>query len=576
MKKLLGILVSVFLFAGMFFAVLPAFSFSPFASADDTARAYYVSSESGNDENDGSLENPFRSLAMISQTYLNPNDTVYLKRGEVFAGSVMLHGMGTSEAPITLTAYGHGDRPYIKGTRDDESSAIKIGAGSQGFRIIGIEMGGTKYGITIMANDSIANDYYYIEDCYIHDCFDTRSGYAWATWFYWGKGIAVLGPNGDYYNDPNEPGEHREPKIANVSRLTVTNCIFLNNDSDFIPAGVFLTDVLFYGCTLMRSHYNSLYQTMGTNFDIINCVWRDAGTAHFEAGVTCVLAGGLTGGPDTNTVFGNEFGFTRDSGGADGCAYDFEFSTDGITFSDNFVHNSFGEAVLMMKEAVCHDIKIADNIFYRNLVGTDMHNSEVGLYGKGTGVVVGNIYEYRKGREFVNYVRPRGIVTIFKEMEGNKSGFLVADNVQKNLSALMLTPPIFAFNAGGEAMAEGGATASYLTLLGPVGAHLYYTTDGSVPTKDSTRYLGEAIVVHKTTVINVKAFRDGYMESYTETIILSPDGVVALPELPEMQARGGIFPLRYLAIGLAVFVVFGTLAVVLMIRLFRKKKGTVA
>lgn len=51
-----------------------------------------------------------------------------------------------------------------------------------------------------------------------------------------------------------------------------------------------------------------------------------------------------------------------------------------------------------------------------------------------------------------------------------------------------------------------------VTLRGPDGAEIYYTLDGSLPTRDSLRYTGP-IPLDEPKKIRAKAFRDGYLES---------------------------------------------------------------
>ncbi len=78
------------------------------------SRIYYVSSVKGREENDGSLERPFASLAAVNQLTLVPGDQVLLERGSVFQGQYLhLSACGTKEAPIQIGAYGEGSLPRI-------------------------------------------------------------------------------------------------------------------------------------------------------------------------------------------------------------------------------------------------------------------------------------------------------------------------------------------------------------------------------------------------------------------------------------------------------------------------------
>jgi len=495
MKKCLSCLLSaLFLFGA--FLLLPAF-------AEASGTDYYVSTL-GNDGNPGTQEAPWRSLAKISETTFGAGDAIHLKRGEVFEGTVTLHGDG-SNGSITLTAYGNGERPYIKGPRDNASSCVTLAPDAQGWKLSGLEIGSSFNGINLQIGGAAGNDGYFIEDCYIHDCNNAPSTLPF------GHGIILKGVNAG----KNE-----------ASNITVKNCIFKGNDREFFPDnltnGIFLTNVLIDGCTITGSGYNSVYHTCATNFDIINSLWLDNGGGSIPVGNTCIISGELTGGKDCNMVSGNEFGFMKDPGGADGSAYDFEIDTDGISFVNNFVHNCYGQAVMIMPNAVCKDIRIEDNIFSKNLTETTRHKGELALYGGGTGTVANNVFQLR----FTNLFR------LPKMIDGDAKGLEIRGNCCKQTQRMTETPKC-----------TFDETANTATLSGAKDAALYYTTDGSVPTKESKLYAGETIPVTQTTVLNCKAFADGELPSISCSKLLTP-GSAATDITPQ---RDTIFGTNYLS-----------------------------
>lgn len=71
--------------------------------------AYYFSNQ-GNDDNKGSLESPFSTLAKISSLLLLPGDTIYLLAGQVFNGSIFVDSTttGNNRSDIVITSYGNG------------------------------------------------------------------------------------------------------------------------------------------------------------------------------------------------------------------------------------------------------------------------------------------------------------------------------------------------------------------------------------------------------------------------------------------------------------------------------------
>lgn len=77
---------------------------------------YYVST-TGNDAHEGTApEVPFATLGKAG-AMLKPGDTLRLRRGEVFTGSLKLTVAGTADAPVTVATYGEGPKPILTGFR---------------------------------------------------------------------------------------------------------------------------------------------------------------------------------------------------------------------------------------------------------------------------------------------------------------------------------------------------------------------------------------------------------------------------------------------------------------------------
>jgi len=86
---------------------------SPVAWATD----YYLDSESGSDGAAGtSPGEAWASLDQLAKVTLQPGDRVLLRRGASFRGRLRISGSGTAEAPITVGAWGEGNKPEILGT----------------------------------------------------------------------------------------------------------------------------------------------------------------------------------------------------------------------------------------------------------------------------------------------------------------------------------------------------------------------------------------------------------------------------------------------------------------------------
>jgi len=85
------------------------------------ATTYYVSSTSGNDNNDGqSPRSPWEHLSKIflkaySKDGFRPGDSILLKRGDRWDGQIRLQANGTDQRPVTIGAYGRGPKPLLYG-----------------------------------------------------------------------------------------------------------------------------------------------------------------------------------------------------------------------------------------------------------------------------------------------------------------------------------------------------------------------------------------------------------------------------------------------------------------------------
>ncbi|MBG0829931.1 right-handed parallel beta-helix repeat-containing protein [Planomonospora sp. ID67723] len=90
--------------------------FVPAPAAAAAGTTYYVDSQRGNDSAAGtSAATAWQSLEAVNGTELKPGDTVRLKRGGSWKGTLTLSGKGTAASRITVEAYGEGAFPKISG-----------------------------------------------------------------------------------------------------------------------------------------------------------------------------------------------------------------------------------------------------------------------------------------------------------------------------------------------------------------------------------------------------------------------------------------------------------------------------
>src|SRR5690349_16930588 len=85
-------------------------------SGTATATTYYVSSSAGSDLNSGtSSATPWKTLAKANAQSLQPGDSVFLRRGDVWNEGLAPSASGTQASPITFDAYGTGAPPTLTG-----------------------------------------------------------------------------------------------------------------------------------------------------------------------------------------------------------------------------------------------------------------------------------------------------------------------------------------------------------------------------------------------------------------------------------------------------------------------------
>lgn len=81
-----------------------------FSCTQQQGKAYYFS-HSGDDDNDGSISAPFKSVDKLNALQLHPGDTVFFAAGQTFNGSVFLDSSdsGLEKQPVVITSFGAGN-----------------------------------------------------------------------------------------------------------------------------------------------------------------------------------------------------------------------------------------------------------------------------------------------------------------------------------------------------------------------------------------------------------------------------------------------------------------------------------
>jgi hypothetical protein len=98
--------------------ILILISIPSFHSRDGFVNAqtnYYISSSTGSDLNTGTINNPWATPFKIHSITLQPGDSVFFKRGDVWEGNFEGTFAGNAEHPIYIGAYGIGELPVLLG-----------------------------------------------------------------------------------------------------------------------------------------------------------------------------------------------------------------------------------------------------------------------------------------------------------------------------------------------------------------------------------------------------------------------------------------------------------------------------
>ncbi len=468
------------------------FSILTLAAQTAYATTYYASNSSGNDQYDGlspkwnGSHGPWKTLAKASQTTYQPGDQLLLKCGDAWNETLTLQGGGTARNPVTIGSYGSGDLPYIHRTLGGNDDCITVINGA-GYRFRDLELGDALNGVHIRLDEPGRKyfDFYHFNGCFIHDIENPTFPSVPGPW-----GWALLWDGSGVPRD-----------------ISVKHCIGLRTQGFFCNS--VRGRVLFDGDTISHGSLNQVCQTYSTGFDIVNCVYTyNYPWLYDKWGTTQVMAGILKGAPGIrNIVENNEFGWPGDyPGSPDGCGYDFEVSTGDVTFRNNFVHDSYGEAVLFMGDRVQQNLIFDNNIFKDNTRFSPRWPCTVSLPVSvtGSGIFSHNVFYLWPGKTaFGSIDQPKGKVL-------RPTSFTYLDNNKHPVKPFVAMPMVkrIEYRAG---------ERIYTLDCKTKGVTIRYTTDASLPTQNSPIYR-KPIVMRRTGELNAKAFKNGYYPSYVNSI----------------------------------------------------------
>ncbi|MAT47875.1 MAG: hypothetical protein CMO35_10675 [Verrucomicrobiaceae bacterium] len=312
-----------------------------------TARTFYVSNSEGNDSLDGSAaaihneSGPWKTLSRASVEYI-PGDTILLKRGDTWDEEFHPRGSGTPAQPITISAYGEGNRPVID-RQDFRKDLAGIRLRDQGgFKITGIEFNRCLTGIYADYSDGApTKEFIWIEDCYFHDSllYQHYEDYPRRKI---GLGICFF----SYERDNRVI--LRDITIKNCTFRRLASGVWTNSPDNFNKNASYIynfADMKFEDC-LFEEGFQWQQGIRGVaGGSMRNCVTHDIGRGFRSFNG---VAGSMFFRCKDWTFDDCEWGFVSIGlGSGDGQAFDFEGNCDNMTMRNCLFHDTDGPGFLL-------------------------------------------------------------------------------------------------------------------------------------------------------------------------------------------------------------------------------------
>ena len=349
--------------------------------AEAQGTTYYVSADGDDTATGTSEQTPWRSLDKVNATTFKPGDVVAFRSGDQWTGQLWPKGSGSAGQPITIDAYGDGDKPRLVGGGQVAETVrlfnqeywhvrnLDVSNEAPASATPGANLGDFR-GIGIAGDNGTVLDHFVIDSVDVHDVTgeiawiggnpaDDSPGVKWGTGWDRSKntgGIVFLGT----VADPAAPGRPTVLTDITVENSTVKNTSFAGitvkqytgsnsgavatgwgtrrtaDDTRFVPH----TDVTIRGNYFTQSNTdygaNAVYLTNVRDGLIEDNVIDRVGVSGIE-----------TYAADRTTVQFNEIYDTRHTmGSADANGFDPDIATTNQLFQYNYLHGN-GDGILL-------------------------------------------------------------------------------------------------------------------------------------------------------------------------------------------------------------------------------------
>lgn len=135
---------------------------------------YYVDSNSGSDNNDGTSKNSaWKTLNKVNEMTFSAGDVILFKSGEIFRGTLELKGQGVEGAPIIIDKYDGDKKPLFVG--EEASNYVIYLNNTEYIELNNLDISanyttkGERKGVYVYAKDKGVLNHVYLRNLDIHD-----------------------------------------------------------------------------------------------------------------------------------------------------------------------------------------------------------------------------------------------------------------------------------------------------------------------------------------------------------------------------------------------------------------------
>ena len=533
-------------------------SFSLFAQ-----NQYYLSSSTGNDNNNGSQTQPWKTLSKLSNTSLGPGDKVYFKKGDTFRGHYVVNGSGTEGNPITFTTYGSGNQPILSGSDHDDGGgdyreAILVtnhdnmvfdGLEIQNHRTISrsgvgdlvsfgirIEVSGSNIDLNNFSfrNMTFKNVYalYWVDpaDQNAFNDFEV-SGLTFIS--SWGGIINNVIVEESYFTDLQRIGVHIKNTMGKTSTKRNTNFVFRNNEF-FQIGGTCVLPIRTENCLIENNIFNQPgAKTNGKMIGRGSAVWNWYSINTIVQYNQAVNAKGILDSHGIHVDHSNvdtfiqynymqdcEGGFVEILGGNQRAVYRFNISVnDGWRVNPNWANSDhtiwLNDKIGGQSGHPSYDSYIYNNTVVINKSGNDAFDTAIDINGQNTRIFNNIFYAVNGsgiGNQQGNYSDPNLMMTNNLFFGNIRNNFKTIDTNRIEVNPIFYNEQSgdqygFQIDASSQAIDAGAAyTGNYAHPAIPVDASTIFANVEEYPTVD---FFGNSLSVDSTPNIGASNAKNG-------------------------------------------------------------------